>query len=89
MTRSDREDLTRQQAAVATARRQMMEACDGLHVEARYLAKILTSKLRITSAETLTALTTPLVGAMSSVRTAEDALQVALTDLATARGEDL
>ena len=89
MTRLDREDLTRQQTAVTDARREMAEACDALHVEARYLARILASKSRLTSMEALTALATPLVGAMSSVRTTEDALQVALTDLATARGEDL
>ena len=89
MTRPDREDLTRQHAAVADARREMAAACDAVHVEARYVARVIGSKSRLTSAEALTAITTALVGAMSAVRRAEDTLQVALTDLATARGEDL
>ena len=89
VTRPDREDLTRQQVAVADARREMAAACDALHVEARYLARILSSKSQITSVNALIELATPLVGAMSSVRTAEDTLQIALTDLATAGGADL
>ena len=89
VTRLDREDLTRQTTAVTEARMEMHYAAEAVHVEARYLARILGSKSRIISAEALTDLTTALAGAMSAFRRAEDTLNVALVDLATARGEDL
>ena len=89
MTRPDREDLTRQTAAVDEARMEMHYAADAVHVEARYLARILGSKSRIVSAEALTDLTTALAGAMSAFRRAEDSYSTALVDLTTARGEDL
>ena len=89
MTRPDREDLARQQDAVTEARDDMGQACKALAAEARMVYKILDSRSKIASPHALTDLTTALAGAMSAVRRAEDTLNVALVDLATARGEDL
>ena len=89
MTRIDREDLTQQAEAVKHACGVLAKTCDILRAEAHGASRVLARQVRLGSVEALTTMTMGIRKAMVNVNHAEEILAFALTDLATARGEDL
>ena len=79
--RRDREDLTRQTAALAEARAALAEALDDLALEAKDAAKAARSKRGPPDLPAVYA-------AGNAVRRAEEAVDLATLDLATAGGAD-
>jgi hypothetical protein len=80
--RQDREDTTAQENALRTARDEAATAMAELAAEARALAKAYGGRsARIPDGSTL-------AGLMDAARRAEEDVDIAAHDLATARGED-
>lgn len=83
--RSDREDTTKQQAAVAEARQKLHDALSELALEAALAAKVAGSTAKRAPEPDLPAV----YAAASAVKRAEEALDLAKADLDTASGGDL
>lgn len=81
--RPDREDTATQEAAVEKAREALAAALDGLEMEARAAARVLRRKSLRGNVDL-----TPVHTEVRTVSRAEEALDLALLDLHTARGED-
>ncbi len=81
MTRPDREDLTRQQEALAAARADLAAALDLLEREAKDAARAARTKRGVPDLPAVHA-------AARGVERAEEALDLAALDVRTAAGED-
>ncbi|MCW2776281.1 MAG: hypothetical protein JWN17_6 [Frankiales bacterium] len=81
MSRPDREDLTRQQEALAAARADLAAALDDLESEAHTAARAARSKRGVPDLPAVHA-------AARAVERAEEALDLAALDVRTAAGED-
>lgn len=80
--RSDREDTRAQQEALRAAREEAAEVLADLAAEARALSKAYASRsARVPDGSAL-------AGLVDAARRAEEAVDLAAHDLATARGED-
>ncbi|WP_369055739.1 hypothetical protein [Kineococcus terrestris] len=80
--RSDREDTSAQESALRAARDEAAEVLAELAAEARSLAKAYASRsARVPDGAAL-------AGLVDAARRAEEAVDLAAHDLATARGED-
>ena len=85
--RADREDTRTQEEAVEAARAALIQMLGDLAAEAALVAKALRAK-RLSS-EQVTRLLAGVAGEWRGVERHEEALLMALHDLAGARGEDL
>ena len=85
--RADREDTTTQETAVEEARATLLTALADLSAEAALVAKALRSK-RL-APDVVSANIAGVTGEFRGVQRAEEALLIAMHDLAGARGEDL
>jgi hypothetical protein len=79
--RSDREDTREQQERLAKAKADLVQAFEDLATEAKYQARAARSKWG-------TGDPVAVYAATEVVRRAEQAVDIATSDLATARGED-
>lgn len=87
MDRLDREDLSAQQDALARARDGLVDALDRLIDDAR-AARRAASGTKV-NLPRITAELAPVYGASRAVERAEQLLDMAATDLASASGEDV
>lgn len=81
MTRSDREDVSRQQEALAAARAELAAALDDLSAQAHTAARAARSRRAVPDLPAVHA-------AARAVERAEEAVDLAALDVRTAAGED-
>lgn len=84
----DKEDLTTQQAAVTNAREGLVEALDELIDNAKSARRVAASKAKRISHERIASELATVYGASRALERAEETLDLAHLDLATASGED-